>query len=344
MLCFTKDEDDLLARGWPRMARFVEGDPREKNPKKAALAWIASIDPKTFFSEWPRRVAWRVLRTGPITQIGTAETIAMLEIDGEPSKDEVRAKLVDTLMTFSQHTYEFKICDYAYLVEATLGTDEMLTAMAEGFEKARAPLNEKREGTPMEAYNLMAFAGTVGFMLLRSRDRAKHVARFEAQQKRFEDLAKKNDDWQWCAGMLDLSLHGAAAVRRRIASGWHLDLGWVEYAHDDADLVLECVAKETKGDISVRLVAIAGVAAMRGLAKRKFVAATIPSAIRDFGMVRAPETVDFVLSMLGKSSAKDAPAKWLAAHADFAKPIVERSAKAGNASAKAALSVLKART
>jgi hypothetical protein len=42
-------------------------------------------------------------------------------------------------------------------------------------------------------------------------------------------------------------------------------------------------------------------------------------------MVRAPEVVDFMLSLIGKSAAKDVPMKWFEAHADYARPIVAKS-------------------
>src|SRR5260221_11987326 len=67
-ICFSGAEDDLLAHGWPRMARLVDGHPHDKSPAKSAQAWIGSIDPKKYVAEWPREVAYRVLRAGPVVQ------------------------------------------------------------------------------------------------------------------------------------------------------------------------------------------------------------------------------------------------------------------------------------
>ncbi len=120
-----------------------------------------------------------------------------------------------------------------------------------------------------------------------------------------------------------------------------VNLDWVEYAHDDPDFVRACAVKEPKQSMSVRIVQLGGLETMKGLLKRKVSAPKQPAALRDFGMVRAPESVELVLSLVGKTSAKDAPLKWLVAHADYARPFVERSAKAGSATAKAALAQMR---
>jgi hypothetical protein len=77
--------------------------------------------------------------------------------------------------------------------------------------------------------------------------------------------------------------------------------------------------------MSVRLAKLAGVSVLDGLMKRKFSSPELVAALRDFGMVRAPEVVELALSLVGKSALKEAPLEWLVAHADYARPIVERS-------------------
>jgi hypothetical protein len=186
-------------------------------------------------------------------------------------------------------------------------------------------------------YFKKAMAGAVGFLLLRaSKDRAKKLTeRLAAQHDRFATAAKTDRRWRWCAEHFDMSLNGATGVKRAWPGRKSTIIA--EYAHDDPDYVRECVAENPTAPMSVRLVAIAGADVMKGLAKRRWYAAELPSVMRDFGMVRTPETVELALSLVGKSAAKDAPIKWLAEHADYARPMVERAAKAGNASAKAAL-------
>ncbi len=109
---------------------------------------------------------------------------------------------------------------------------------------------------------------------------------------------------------------------------------FAEYAHDDPDYVRECAAFDPEAPMTVRLVAIAGTSVMKDITKCRWPAAELRSVIRDFGMVRAPETVALVLSLVGRSSAKDAPMRWLEEHVDYARPFVEQAAKRGDAMAK----------
>jgi len=84
--------------------------------------------------------AHRVLRAGPIVQIGdkvTKATAAALDVAGPPSKDEARAALAKVVSSMDAHTYEFKVQDFVYLSETILGADATLDAIAEGFEKSK---------------------------------------------------------------------------------------------------------------------------------------------------------------------------------------------------------------
>ena len=320
------------------MARLVDGN--EKTAAKSAQAWLGALDRKKYFAEWPREVAWRVLRVGPRTLLGadvTKPVLAALAQPGAPSADEVRAKLVDVVAKMDEHTYEFKVEDFVYLAEAMIGADATLDAIAEGFEKSKPKTVKPGAGTPMESYVKKYVASTLGFLLLRAKKPAPLRKRLEAQHARFAQMAKKSDDWSWCALTFDLALGGGAAYKRALAGGWRIDLRTLEHAGDDPALVRDCVAKEPKQAMTVRIPTIGGVGVLANLSKRKFSASELESAVRDFGMIRAPEVVDFVLGLVGKSAAKDAPMKWFEAHADYARPFV---AKSKSPAAKAVLSKL----
>lgn len=323
------------------MARLVDDHPHDKNATKSALAWLAAIDPK-YRSEWPREVAYRAMRVGPVVQFVkteyaqnaiTAKSKAAVEKAGPLSKDEARARLVEVVASLDEHTYEFKVNDFVYLIEAVLGADETLDAIAEGFETSKPNVSAAGQGTPMESYVKTYVAGTLGFLLLRATS-TKVRGRLEEQRHRFQAIANKSDDWAWCAQHFDFSLDGAAAVRRTVGMGWRINLKVAEYAHDDPDLVREWVAKVPKDSMTVRLAKIAGTSVLEGLAKRKLSSPELAVAVRDFGMVRSPDVVEFVLSLVGKSAVKDAPIQWLVDHADYARPIVARSK---STTAKAAL-------
>jgi hypothetical protein len=236
----------------------------------------------------------------------------------------------------AQQIYAFNVRDWLFIAENIIGTDQTLEAIAEGLEGSDVTIRGNAMSVRIQVKEYAAWA--IGFLLLRASKerRSELAARLEAQYTRFDAAAKKQPGWQMCAWALDLSLHGAAGVKRWGGKSTIL----AEYAHDDPDYVRECVAENPTAPMSVRLVAIAGTDVMKGLAKRRWYAVELPSVMRDFGMVRAPETVELALSLVGKSAAKDAPIKWLAAHADYARPMVERAAKAGSASAKAALGAM----
>ncbi len=330
-ICFTEADDELLAKGWPRMARLVDGHPHDKNATKSALAWLAAIDPK-YRSDWPREVASRVMRAGPV--VNHAKKQPAIEKGGPPSRDEARAKLADVVANLDEHTSAFKVADFIYLIETVLGADATLDAITDGFERSKPRVAKPGAGTPMECYVKTYAAGTIGFLLLRASNNDALRKRLDAQQQRFAELAKQSGDWAWCAQHLDLSLNGAAGCRRMFASGWRINLEYVEHARDDPDFVRECVEKEAKAAMTVRIAKLGGVEVLSGLAKRKFSSPELSAAVRDFGMVCSPDVVEFILSLVGKSAVKDAPIQWLIDHADYAGPIV---AKSKSTTAKAAL-------
>lgn len=319
------------------MARLVDDHPHDKNPSKSALAWLAAIDPK-YRSEWPREVANLAMRVGPLVQFAKSDQPSVaIETPGPLSKDEARAKLFDVVCRLDEHTYDFKVREHVYLIETVIGADAALDAIAEGFEKSKPKVVKPGAGTPMESYVKKYAAATIGFLLLRAKKPAPLRKRLEAQHARFTDIAKKSDDWEWCALTFDRALNGAAAFKRQLAAGWKTDLDYLDHVHDDPDLVRDWVKKEPKQAMTVRLAKLGGVSVLEGLGKRKFSSPELVAAVRDFGMVRAPEVVDFILSVVGKSSAKDAPMKWFEAHAAYARPIV---AKSKSPAAKAVLSKL----
>ena len=314
------------------MSRLVDGHAHDKQPAKSARAWVGSIDPK-YASDWPREVAHRVLRAGPIVQF---EKTAAMEMAGPPSRDEARAALMFVACSMDEHTYEYKVWDFVYLTETILGADATLDAIAEGFEKSK-PKISIGAGTPMQCYVKKYLAGTLGFLLLRAKKPAPLRKRLAAQHARFDAIAKKAKDWGWCAMTFDLALNGAAAYKRALAAGWGIDLVTLENVGDDPDLVRDCVAKEPKASMTVRLAALGGTAVLANLAKRKLWARDLAPAVRDFGMVRSPDVVDFILSLVGKTAVKDAPSKWFREHADYARPLL---AKSKSPAAKAVLAQL----
>ncbi len=346
MITFTQEEQALLDRGWPRMIRLVDGHPHDKTPERAALSWLETTHEDRYQSEWPREVAYRALRLGPQyrakhgtvtpTKIGKRE-LSLAARAGAPSRDETRAVLVKRVATFSGSTTAQRATDDVLLAETILGTNGTLDAIAEGLESWKPAAR-------LDVWKLAHKAGvasTIGFLLRRSSTPKKHVARLDDTLARARTLhAKAPQTWRMFVAYLDASLHGSAGVARALGSRRH-SLIWAEYAYDDPAFVRGFVdACEKTAPMFVPVVAIAGAYAMKEITKRKWYAADLPAVMRDFGMIRAPETVELALSLVGRTTAKDAPMKWIAAHADFAMPIVETLASRGNARAKTVAKII----
>jgi hypothetical protein len=129
---------------------------------------------------------------------------------------------------------------------------------------------------------------------------------------------------------IDYVTTGSAGVKRTMGKWVPLQVqplytcASLDFAADDPEYVREMVAKaEKKEPMSVRVAWIGGPSVLEGLSLRKWPAAQLPSIVRDFGMLRDPEIVTLMLSLVGKSSVKDAPLTWFREHADYARPILE---------------------
>jgi hypothetical protein len=349
MITFTKEEQTLLDRGWPRMIRLVDGHPHDKNPERAVLSWLETTHEDRYQSEWPREVAYRAVRLGPQfrakhgtvapTKIGKNELRDAAK-SGPPSVDEMHALLVKRVATFSGGATHQRSCDDVWLAETILGADDTLDAIAEGFEAWKPAAR-------LDMWKLAykdGVASTIGFLLRRTKTAAMHVRRLGETLARVRALHAKNAQaFRMLVGYLDASLHGSAGVARFLGASRH-SLIWAEYAYDDPDFVRTCIDECEKADpMFVPVVAIAGAGAMKDITKRKWYAADLPAVMRDFGMIRAPETVELALSLVGRTTAKDAPVKWIASHADYAMPIVEKLARKGNTKAKAVAKIISAK-
>ena len=326
MITFTDEEQSMLDRGWPRMVRLIDGHAHDKDPEKAALAWGASWRGDTYHSEWPRAAASLAVRLGP--------RIAPKGKRRKPHAGAPEEILRKQLGVFSGDTTSDHAREWVFLVESLAGTEATLDAIADGFESMR--------GEPRDVFALhfqTGVASAVGFVLLRAKNRKKHTRRLEAFRA---TIATKKPHWRMAEGHLDASLNGRAGIDRWLGPARRSVIA-AEYAFDDPAYVQACVDEgEPSVPFSVRLAAIAGPDVMKNITRRKFYADDLQAVIRDFGMIRAPETVDLVLSLVGRTTAKDAPVKWIAAHAEYAMPILESYAARGSTRAKAVIAAARA--
>ncbi len=335
-VCFDEADDVLRASGWPHRVIFVDGHPHEARADKFAFSALSSGVEK-YHGVWPREVAYRYVRAIAASRFDRwrlkqekkpRAAFKALSIAGPPTKAEAKSWLVDAVVSYADHEH-IEAEEFVYLIEAIIGADEALDALATGFETATDKI-DRRGRNFYQADFKGAVAGAIAFVALRASKsaRARHLPRLAKEQVRFTKAAVKTDDFEFCAESLALSLEGSVAIKRRFGANAE-KLRYLDYAGDDPDWVRELVAANPEAGCTIRLVAIAGVAAMKNLANCAFSAGQLAPALRDFGMVRAPESVAFAISLLGRTSVKDAPIKWLIAHADYARPFVERAAKHG---------------
>jgi hypothetical protein len=317
--CFTKEDDAKLARGWPYLVVPIDDGTKDKRAAAAAKKAWGVIDP-IHFTEWSRPVLERYLRAA----IDTLFVKEPNDFDGPaPTPDEA----IDGLRKMFREgydTYRFKEAEFAYGVEAIAGTDATLAAIADEIAKFTTG---NTDGFNYDCRG--AIAQTTAFMMLRA---SPNVVK-DARAKMERGLAKGGPkQYEHYFDALGYVLHGAKVLSSRAYKWWAMDLWQIlclgptlDFAADDPEWVREQVAKSPKAQLSVRVAWIAGPTALEGLANRKWPARMLPSVLRDFGMLRDPRIVPFMLSYVGKSSVKDAPMKWFRAHADFARPILEKS-------------------
>ncbi|MGC4118960.1 MAG: hypothetical protein QM765_31210 [Myxococcales bacterium] len=342
MLGFTKADDELLAKGWPHLTRLLDDHRHDHAPEKFALAVVSATEP-VYFSDWPREVAYRFLRTGCVSEFkdkvgnGLSSKTKAALADPRPVEKAEAGLLLYEAVKSSEEGAEFKVRDFVFAAEAIAGTDAALEAICSGLEDARLKL-PKNLADPMHTVFKGHVAGTVGFLLLRASAAAKKKATKRLAAVREKLAATEADAWDLAAINLDVSIEGAAAVKRAFA-GKQADLQLVQYAHDDPAFVRRAVTEDLEQPISLRHVAIGGPRVMEGLANRRFPLAQIPYLMRDFGMVKAPQTVELALALMNKASAKGTPRKWFEEHADYARPFLDKLAKGAAEKARSAKTV-----
>lgn len=343
-LGFTKADDELLAKGWPHLTRLLDDHRHDHAPDKFAMAVVSATEP-VYYSEWPRQVAYRFLRTGCATEFKdktgnglTARTKAALA-DARPLEKAEASRLLYEAAIHSEEGAAFKARDFVFGVEAVAGTDAALEALCSGFEDAKLKL-PRNLADPMHTIFKGHLAGTAGFLLLRASPAAKKKAleRLAAVRDRLAQTGA--EAWEPCVTNLDVAVGGAAAVKRAFA-GRQPDLGLAQYAHDDAAFVRRVVTEDLEQPITVRHVAIGGPKVMEGLSGRRFPLAQVPYVMRDFGMVKAPQTVELALALMQKASAKGEPMRWFEAHADYARPFLDKVARGAAQKAQAAKAVFR---
>jgi hypothetical protein len=150
---------------------------------------------------------------------------------------------------------------------------------------------------------------------------------------------------------LDMTLHGAKGVQRsgeRVKG--HIAPFYATLVHDDAKAVLAVVKKAGKPEKWMvpfpRLAFVGGEPVLDLMTKwwSAYQGGDGPAqVVRSLGVFRSPQVVEMMIHIAGVSDAKDDALAWLAAHWEYAQPLVEqRASKKGDAAkwARAALEAI----
>ncbi len=342
-LCFTREQDELLALGYPHLARLVDGHADDKKPeasaRKAATQYKALMGRQ---GTWPREVAHRFVRLARTKWFqdwqGRAPTAADLEapIAGGPvSEAEAR-----TILAFAVNkegcVHAPRMTSSCFLLEQMVGTETVVDAILEAMEALPAA-RFRKESSPDR--QLGGYVWDVGFMLLRlpAARRAHHRARLEALWEAHHAGSKAFEVMK----PLDRVLHGAAAFAAWTGPYNYLD--WHVFVDDPTHLRDVIAQKDTVyAELDVRFVYLAGPEVLGLLGKHRPRSESVGAWLDDLGMIKHPHTVSLFMEYVGKSSAKTKPIDWLRARADFTGPIVEELAKKKGAEGEKAKAVLTA--
>lgn len=343
-LCFTRADDELLALGYPHLRKLIDGHP-DDGKKADATARLAATNGKPLLKyrvDWPRGIAERFVRLSRNkwfqdwqARAPTPAELASSAPAGSLSEDEARAILAHAV-PFHGCTHGRRVQAVDFLLEQMVGTEVAVDAILGALEQLpRARF--RSEDSPDR--QLGGHVLNVGHMLLRLTParRAHHRARLEAL---WEAHHKGSEAWEVMMA-LDRVLHGAKAF-----------VGWTGYDYlechvhvlDDPQHLRAVIADKATiyGGLDVRFVYLAGPEVLALTKKHRPSPAEVPTCLADLGMIHHPNVVAFFLEYVGKSSAKDAPIRWLRAHQELARPIVEHAARGSSAASEKAKMVLAA--
>lgn len=341
--CFTREEDELLALGYPHLVRIVDGHKDDAkfaaNARKVAGSYKAAAK---YRIEWPRKMAEEFVRLSKSDwfqdwqmRAPSAEELAKKVAMGPVSEEEARAILAFAVKQHGcTHTWRVEAVDF--ILEQLVGTEVAVDAILSALEKLPKARFQKEVGGPDRM--LAGHVLDVGFMLLRLPEarRAHHRGRLAALWDEHHDGSTAID----VMNALDRVLHGAKAFGPRTGHYDYLD--WHVYVDDVAHLHDVIAHKDTiYGGLDARFVYLAGPEVIGMIGKRRPRAETLLGWLDDIGMIKHPLVTALFLEYVGKSGAKDKPLQWFKARAADLRPELEKLAKGKGANAEKAAGILK---
>jgi hypothetical protein len=334
---FTPEDDLAFALGYPYLAILADGHPDDADPAKAAPLYVSQhgLEPPV----WPREVAHRMARAfGMLADQG--ERDEAFQKGGPVGETEARA-LVKRDMIESNAWLQL------YLLEAMVGPSVIVDAVLGELESYTEEPWE--DSGPQSRLELPGVILHLGYMLLRLPEA--EAARARARLEALYAAWGKNDDWlqEKARDALDVVLHGKEGAERSAYKfdGKHISTGQPLHVLDDpawiARVVREGGAPDESSTPDPRLVFLGGddvLAREIGWWKKYTKPGAHAQLVARFGKIASPRILPWMLEMSATSKAKASATAWFVAHADHARPFLEKTAKEGGPSAAWAKAIL----
>jgi hypothetical protein len=311
---FTKEDDALYAQGWPHLRRIVDA-PLTRRAIVTTLVEELSARSPVFGVEVHRDVASAFLR---------AMTHARDDIDARKKAiadpravdDYVLGEVIDRLCpSLTAESYEFRVHDAVFLLEALLGAEPVAEALVSRFVlAAKSPKLWEDAADPRDhAFHLANALGYLGLRL--------PADRFKALTKPLRSLTSKS----LFADRLALLIDRKASVR----NGKRMQSFAVPAAMERGDRDALRGLFDPLGSehwYSPRFFYVAGADLLDRVKMTKL--GRLPGwlqkrIIKEHGTIRHPGTVRVIMWLLASDLVKAEAAAWLVSHRAFARPVLE---------------------
>jgi hypothetical protein len=334
---FSEQEDLEWALGWPHVQRLVDGHPDDADP----LGWLKLPFPKGRM-DFPRERAARWIRyylfspkTPAESKQWTERAKKYIETPGSITEQEARSVITQHLRPVEDLYWLFNFPQTILLIEAFVGPQPVAEALVETVEACSPDLLKSSSEVRSDCVSLL------GFLLLRVPEPV-HTALERRLRKVLDAVVatipgglaevREEEDFYLPYRSLDRVLNGKKAALRSGAMTVPADL---LFAEDDPSFIVGWLRKQDGPDdyrALARLVFLAGDAVLDVEAKwwSKYKEPDRDDAqknfVREYGRIRSEKMLPILLAMSQTSKARKEVAVWFSAHADYARPYLERTA------------------
>jgi hypothetical protein len=346
---FSEQEDLEWALGWPHVRRLVDSHPADADP----LSFLVGTAFPVYDIDFPREQAARRVRFHLFCPSTPDEdkkwaTLARpyLETAGPITEEEARSVITQHLKPVPDLWWWAFLPQIILLCEAFVGTQPVAEALVETVEACPPDVLKSESSERSDCVSLL------GFLLLRLPEPV-HAA-LERRLRKVLDavvatlpdgLAEAgDDDFHRPYRSLDRVLNGKPAALR---SGEYLDQADLLFAGDDPAFIVESLGElPGPGDLPpfARLAFLGGdgVLDVETTWWKKYNEPRTDTHrifVQHYARIRSEKMLAIFLAMSQTSKARKEAAAWFAAHADYARPYLERAA-AGKGDAAAWAKVL----